>query len=119
MLIEWCSEFELFLPGTIVQVTNSTRNGKETDLPNTITIFETICLKTFPSHRDFKGSITIVENGTNVLILSVVGRPIRAQESMAANNIKFGGWGIDVYSVLVGKDVRQVLRCQLSAIQNN
>lgn len=118
MLIEWCSEFELFLPGTIVQITNSTRNGKKTNLPDTITIFETICLKTFPSYRDFEGSVSIVEHGTNVLVVSVIGRPVRV-DTKTVNNIKLGSWGTDVYSVLVGTDVRQVLRCQLSAIQND
>ena len=112
MLNEWCAEFSAIRPGSLVTVVCSVWS----DIPDdkTITLYEIIDLETFPSWNDFFGQMSNVKSGHHALVLKTIGRPHTMHPRA---EIPLGAWGVDVYQILIGKDVRSILRCQIQEIE--
>lgn len=81
-----------------------------------VPIFEKINLETYSEWRGCEGKQLVVEVGTPVLILGLIGRAGR-YHPQPPQHVPLGSWGTDVYKVLVGTYVMQVLRCQLKEFE--
>jgi hypothetical protein len=113
MLNEWTTEFSIISPGTLVRVVCDLWSDEPDN--RIITLYETIHLETFPAWDDFFGKTTDVKCGQHALVLKTVGRPYRINPSV---EIPLGGWGVDVYQILIDKDIRNILRCQIQESTN-
>ena len=77
-------------------------------------LYEEIDYLSFPSGCDYYGDMSVVDENSVILILSIEKRPVNL--AYGKENVILGSLGCDIYKVLFNNQIRRCLRCWLDPI---